>query len=171
MSYESENTLLKGISLKDVMDLLESLDYVRIYHPKIKADDEIAQFWWYERKDDQSWCVVELSIFKQKETIIILNETIKDRDFLMPYTTSILDKFENRYIKNPKKIYSPYMAITFNSKPRARKEINAAIHPYDFTIRPQIVTKEYNEDYYDIITKFQKLSGIERIKALKEKVF
>lgn len=94
------------------------------------------------------------------DTIRILNETIKDRDFWMPFTPSMLDKFEKRYINNPKKIFSPYMAITFDSTDRARKEMPAAMHPYDFTIRPQIVTKEYNEDYYKIIEKFSKLTGI-----------
>lgn len=94
------------------------------------------------------------------DTIRVLNETIKDRDFWMPFTPSVLDKYEKMYIKNPKKIFSPYMAITFDSTSIARKEMPAAMHPYDFSVRPQIVTKEYNKDYYDIIEKFSKISGI-----------
>ena len=94
------------------------------------------------------------------DTIRILNETIKDRDFWMPFTPSILDKFEKKYILNEKRIFSPYMAITFDSTKTAEKEMPAAMHPYDFTIRPQIVTKEYNADYYDIIEKFSKLTKI-----------
>ena len=92
------------------------------------------------------------------DTIRILNETIKDRDFWMPFTPSILDKFEKKYIINPKKIFAPYMTITFNSTDLARKNIPAAMHPYDQTLRPQIVTKEYNKDYYEIIEEFSKLS-------------
>ncbi|MBI2632410.1 hypothetical protein HYW75_05380 [Candidatus Pacearchaeota archaeon] len=94
------------------------------------------------------------------DTIRILNETIKDRDFWMPFTPSILDKFEKKYILNKKRIFSPYMAITFDSTEDAREKMPAAMHPYDFTIRPQIVTKEYNKDYYDIIEKFSKLTSI-----------
>ncbi|MEK6885331.1 MAG: carbamoyltransferase C-terminal domain-containing protein, partial [Nanoarchaeota archaeon] len=94
------------------------------------------------------------------ETIRILNETIKDRDFWMPFTPSILDKYEKKYLKNPKKIFSPYMVVTFDSTDKGRKELSAAIHPYDFTVRPQIVTKEYNKDYYEVIEKFSKLTGI-----------
>ena len=94
------------------------------------------------------------------DTIRILNETIKDRDFWMPFTPSILDKFEKKYILNEKRIFSPYMAITFDSTKTAEKEMPAAMHPYDFTIRPQIVKKEYNADYYDIIEKFSKLTKI-----------
>ena len=93
------------------------------------------------------------------DTIRILNETIKDRDFWMPFTPSMLDKAEKEYIINPKKIASPYMAITFDSTELARKELKAAMHPYDFTIRPQRVTKNHNPDYYELIDHYQKLTG------------
>ncbi|HRZ85777.1 MAG TPA: carbamoyltransferase C-terminal domain-containing protein [Candidatus Paceibacterota bacterium] len=101
-----------------------------------------------------------LSSAKNHETIKILNETIKDRDFWMPFTPSILDKYSKRYIVNPKKIFSPYMVITFDSTKKAREEIPAAMHPYDQTVRPQVVTKDYNKDYYEIIEEFSKLTGI-----------
>ena len=52
------------------------------------------------------------------------------------------------------------MAITFDSTRLARKKIPAAMHPYDFTVRPQIVTKKDNPDYYEIIEKFSKLTEI-----------
>ncbi len=97
---------------------------------------------------------------KEKDTIRILNESIKDRDFWMPFTPSILDKFERKYIINPKKIFSPYMATTFDSTPLAQKDLVAAIHPYDFTVRPQMVTKKHNKDYYEIIDEFRRLTGI-----------
>jgi carbamoyltransferase len=97
---------------------------------------------------------------KDKETIKVINELIKDRDFWMPFTPSILDKFEKIYIKNPKKIFAPYMVITFNSTEKAQNDLPAAMHPYDLTVRPQVVTKKYNKDYYEIIEKFQKLTGI-----------
>lgn len=93
------------------------------------------------------------------DTIRILNETIKDRDFWMPFTPSMIDSFEKKYILNPKNIFSPYMALTFDSTPLAQKQLPAAMHPYDFTIRPQIVTKEYNPEYYDLIQQFSRLTG------------
>jgi carbamoyltransferase len=92
-------------------------------------------------------------------TIRILNETIKDRDFWMPFTPSIIDKYQKKYFFNPKNIFSPYMVITFNSTEEARKRIPAAMHPYDQTLRPQVVTKDYNKDYYEIIEHFSKLTG------------
>ncbi|MFH1521959.1 MAG: carbamoyltransferase C-terminal domain-containing protein [archaeon] len=101
-----------------------------------------------------------LSSPKNKETIKILNELIKDRDFWMPFTPSILDKFEKEYIANPRNMFSPYMAITFDSTEKAKADLPAAMHPYDFTVRPQVVTKEYNKDYYEIIDEFSKITGI-----------
>lgn len=101
-----------------------------------------------------------LSNPSDKESIRILNELIKDRDFWMPFTPSILDKYEKDYIQNPKKIFSPYMVITYNSTEKAKEDLKAAMHPYDFTIRPQIVTKEYNKDYYEVIENFKKLTNI-----------
>mgnify|MGYP001589357385 CR=1 FL=1 len=94
------------------------------------------------------------------DTIKILNETIKDRDFWMHFTPSILDKFEKKYVVNPKKIFAPYMAITFNSTSLAKEHLPAAMHPYDTTLRPQVVTRDYNSDYYEIIEEFSKLTGI-----------
>lgn len=96
---------------------------------------------------------------KHPDTIRILNETIKDRDFWMPFTPSILDKFGKKYLINKKNIFSPYMVITFDSTRLAQEKMPAAMHPYDFTVRPQIVTKAYNQDYYEIIENFSKLTG------------
>jgi len=79
--------------------------------------------------------------------------------FWMPFTGSVLDKYANKYFHNPKNIFAPYMVITFNSTEETQKRLPTTMHPYDFTVRPQVVTKEYNPDYYDIINKFSKLTG------------
>ncbi len=93
------------------------------------------------------------------DTIRILNETIKDRDFWMPFTPSILDTHAKKYFRNKKKIATPYMIITFNATAAAKKELPAAIHPYDFTLRPQVVSKEHNPEYYAILKQFSRLTG------------
>lgn len=94
------------------------------------------------------------------DTIRILNETIKDRDFWMPFTPSIIEDDINKYIINPKKIKAPYMVVTFDSTAIAKKHLPAAMHPYDFTIRPQEVHKSWNKDYYEIIKNFKRMTGI-----------
>ena len=41
-----------------------------------------------------------------------------------------------------------------------RKDIIAAIHPYDKTCRPQVLERNQNNFYYDLIKRFGKKSGI-----------
>lgn len=94
------------------------------------------------------------------ETINIINQKIKSRDFWMPFTPSILDENFNDYIVNPKNIHALYMCITFDSTGRAKKELRAAIHPKDKTVRPQVVEERNNPGYYKIIKEFKKITGI-----------
>lgn len=89
-----------------------------------------------------------------------INSSIKIRDFWMPFTPSILEEDIQKYIVNPKKIFAPYMSITFATKPLAHIDLAAAIHPRDKTIRPQCVKKEWNPIYYDLIKKFKIKTGI-----------
>ncbi|MFC1808212.1 carbamoyltransferase C-terminal domain-containing protein, partial [Candidatus Omnitrophota bacterium] len=35
----------------------------------------------------------------------------------------------------------------------------AAMHPADKTVRPQVLKREKNPDYYELIEEFEKLSG------------
>ena len=93
------------------------------------------------------------------DNIRILNELVKDRDFWMPFTPSMLKEREEEYIINPKKIAAPYMILTFDTTPKAQKDIVAAVHPYDFTARPQIVEREWNPDYYEILKCFENITG------------
>lgn len=89
-----------------------------------------------------------------------INEAIKCRDFWMPFTPSILEEEMPRYIQNHDRIFAPYMCITFDSTQEARRDLKAALHPKDFTVRPQCVIKSWNPDYHEIISEFKKLTGI-----------
>ncbi len=89
-----------------------------------------------------------------------LNEKIKKRDFWMPFTPSILKDKISKYVINPKKIKNNFMTICFETTQLARKHFVAAIHPYDFTIRPQAVSMKTCSKYYRLIKNFEKLTGI-----------
>jgi len=89
-----------------------------------------------------------------------INLAIKQRDFWMPFAPSIISERQNEYIHNPKKIKSHYMVMGFHTTERSQKELASAIHPYDFTARPQLLEEEFNPKYYKIITNFEKLTGI-----------
>ena len=36
----------------------------------------------------------------------------------------------------------------------------AALHPYDFTARPQVVYPDWNPHYYQLLSAFKKLTGV-----------
>lgn len=94
------------------------------------------------------------------DTVRIINEQIKSRDFWMPFAGSILDRRAKDYLVNPQQLDAPYMIITFPTTAKAQRELRAAMHPYDFTIRPQIVTHNANPSYYHLLEEFERLTGI-----------
>lgn len=87
-----------------------------------------------------------------------INDMIKNRDFWMPFAPSILDRRADDYIINPKQVQGPYMIMSFDTTEKA-EEIEAAIHPYDRTVRPQVVYKDWNPSYYRLIEYFEELTG------------
>lgn len=87
-----------------------------------------------------------------------INEMIKSRDFWMPFAPTILDDCADEYLENWEP--SPYMAIGFATKKECRHKLAACIHPYDFSCRPQILTRESNPDYYRLIEWFRDDTGI-----------
>jgi carbamoyltransferase len=90
----------------------------------------------------------------------VINTAIKNRDFWMPFTPSILDEFADEYIVNPKNIDARYMTMAFNSTDAAKTNLRAAIHQVDSTLRAQIVYKDLNPNYHDIISEFSKITGV-----------
>lgn len=94
------------------------------------------------------------------DTVRVINEQIKNRDFWMPFAPSVLAERQDDYIKNPKKISSYYMMLSFDTLDKARIDLKAAIHPYDFTARPQIVSEKHNQKYYKILKEFEKLTNV-----------
>lgn len=94
------------------------------------------------------------------ENLELINSAIKSRDFWMPFTPSILEEDMSRYIINSERIFSPYMSITFDTTNEARSHLKAAIHPRDWTARPQCVVQSWNPDYHELISEFKQLTGI-----------
>ena len=51
------------------------------------------------------------------------------------------------------------MTVTFESTPLAQKDLKAALHPADKTLRPQLVTKSMNPSYYELLQYYSKKTG------------
>jgi carbamoyltransferase len=89
-----------------------------------------------------------------------INKKIKSRDFWMPFSPTILDIDAKQYYRNIKNFNSNYMTCSFDSTELGKKDLSAAIHPWDKTLRPQVLTKEQNESYYDLILKFREITKV-----------
>ena len=88
-----------------------------------------------------------------------LNAKVKHRDFWMPFAPSVLSKEKGRLYENPNNVRSPYMIMAFNSTEDGRRELAAAMHPWDFTLRPQEVEIEWNASYWEVLEKWRRASG------------
>ncbi|WP_038249429.1 carbamoyltransferase C-terminal domain-containing protein [Ghiorsea bivora] len=93
------------------------------------------------------------------EVITLINKMIKKRDFWMPFASSIKIEHRHDYLVNPKDVSSPYMILTFDTTDEGQEKLRAGTHPQDKTIRPQEVSQASNPDYWDLINKFEKLTG------------
>jgi carbamoyltransferase len=92
------------------------------------------------------------------DVVKLINSMIKCRDFWMPFATSMTDKQAKSCLVNPKNIASPYMILTFGSTEMIR-DFRSGAHPYDLTVRPQVVYRDWNPDYYRLIELFAAKSG------------
>jgi carbamoyltransferase len=88
-----------------------------------------------------------------------INEMIKSRDFWMPFACSMLAERAGEYIVNEKGLRAPYMILTFPTTGKV-EEIENGTHPYDRTVRPQIVERGWNADYHALIEAFAQATGI-----------
>jgi len=89
-----------------------------------------------------------------------LNKRLGRTEF-MPFAPVTTYEARERFYKNMKgaEHAAEFMTITFDCTDEMRKECPAAVH-VDGTARPQLVKREENPGYYDIIKEYEKLSGV-----------
>ena len=88
-----------------------------------------------------------------------INNSIKKRDFWMPFAPIILSEYQDILIENPKKIESPFMTIGFPTK-EGKTIFPAGVHQSDGTARAQLLKKEENPTMWNLIFKFYEKTGV-----------
>lgn len=89
-----------------------------------------------------------------------INQMIKGRDFWMPFAPSVLYEDIEKYFHLDTNVQNyEYMIFTVESKSKKRNYAKSALHPYDFTGRPQSVRKEQNPNFHRLLTHYKKLTG------------
>jgi carbamoyltransferase len=87
-----------------------------------------------------------------------LNFAIKQRDFWMPFAASVLEEDAPRYVRG----LSPhafYMIEAFDTTPQGCDDLVAGTHPFDRTIRPQVVN-DLNPEYRALLRAFRDRTGV-----------
>ena len=87
----------------------------------------------------------------------ILNDRIKKREPFRPFAPSILEEQVGDYFEQTHT--APTMLMVYQIKPERRAEIPAVTH-VDGSGRLQTVTRELNRRYYDLISEFNRLTGV-----------
>ena len=94
------------------------------------------------------------------ESVNRINSTVKSRDFWMPFAPTILKSWASKYLNNPKALEGPYMTLAFETTTSAQRDLIAVIHPADHTCRAQILDREANPTYYELIEAVAGKAGI-----------
>ena len=90
----------------------------------------------------------------------VINEKIKSRDFWMPFAPTILAERAEDYLANRKNMRAPFMTLAFHTTRLAQAELQAGLHPADFTCRPQLLEAHQNPLYHELVTAFQQVTGV-----------
>lgn len=94
---------------------------------------------------------------RKAENKDIINERVKYRESFRPFCPSILDTAAKDYLERLQE--APFMIIADNVKKEKAKDIPAVVH-VDGTVRPQIVTKNKNPLFYELLQQFELLTGV-----------
>ena len=96
----------------------------------------------------------------QKNIKMKLNKVIKYRENFRPFAPSILiGKFLNYFESNKKKNNIQYMEKIYFLKKKFYKNLSSIVH-VDGSARVQTVSKKFNQNFYNLILEFEKLSNI-----------
>lgn len=89
-----------------------------------------------------------------------LNKKFARTEF-MPFAPVILQEHAKEYFPdwNEDHIAARFMTITYDASDIAKKNIPAAVH-IDGTARPQVIRREDNPEYYDILREYHAITGV-----------
>ena len=90
-----------------------------------------------------------------------INSKVKFREMFRPFAPVIRTKDIDKFIKQKKKDITPakFMLMVLDFKKKWHKILPSVVH-VDGTGRFQILDKDINSKYYNLITQFEKLSGV-----------
>lgn len=98
---------------------------------------------------------------RRTDMVARINHAIKMRDFWMPFAPVIMEEEAERLLQTDKSNpYSPFMMVGYPSNPDHHGDMLAGLHAFDKTCRPQILRREDNPEYWDILQAFKQRTGV-----------
>ena len=142
---------------------IRKLKYQYIENPSKKAAELLAEnkiiAWFQGRMECGPRALGNRSILMsplKAENKDIINDWVKFREGFRPFCPSLLWEKRNDYLEDCKDEF--FMITSFNVIEEKREKIPAVVH-VDGTVRPQMVKKETNQLYWELINEFGKLTG------------
>jgi carbamoyltransferase len=86
----------------------------------------------------------------------VINERVKFREGFRPFCPSMLVERASDYLEKARE--ERFMITSFDCKPSKAEMIPAVVHK-DGTLRPQTVVREFAPRYWDLIAKYERLTG------------
>lgn len=168
--YAFENTYLGPSYDADIPAFLESIQHECAIQRLASPAKEIAQLlrnnqvvgFWHGRME---WGPRALG--KRSMILNTFDRTVNDsvnkrlsRTEFMPFAPSIIDFMMKTYIPSFQEdcLAADYMTVTYDVDKQYHDLLQAVVH-VDGTARPQVVKKESNPYYYNILQEFYNLTG------------
>jgi len=147
-TYEYNATGFKEIdaTYKDVIDLILSGNIVTLFQGRSEAGP---------RALGNRSILFDPRLPNGKD---IVNE-VKNREWYRPFAGTVLKEFANDYFDMRGLEESPFMMFAVNVLEDKKSTIPAITH-VDGTCRIQTVTEEQNKHYYNLISEFNKQTGV-----------
>ena len=97
---------------------------------------------------------------RKKELVNVINAKVKHREYFRPFAPSILkERFCEWFDGNEDAHGNVFMLNTFKVRADKRERVPAVTH-IDGSSRPQIVSCQTNQKYYDLIRHFEEITGV-----------
>lgn len=95
---------------------------------------------------------------KRHDVVRVVNQMVKKRDFWMPFAPVVKAARQGDYLVNPKRLKSPFMMMTFDTRENFT-DLIAAVHNADLTCRAQILEEGQNPGVEAILDAFEAKTG------------
>jgi carbamoyltransferase len=143
--------------------IIRKLSYKFIDNPSKKAAELLSEnkivAWFQGRMESGPRALGNRSILMspiKSENKDIINAWVKFREGFRPFCPSLLWEKRNEYLEDCRDEF--FMITSFDAVKEKRKHIPAVVH-VDGTVRPQMVRKELNPKYWELINEFGKITG------------